>query len=120
MVIAPSATEALARLSESSVDLVLSGHSHSYERSMLLKGHLGIESTFNPATMAVNPGSGIFPSPYVKTAPSFSGTVYAVCGVSGQVGSSSPGWPHNAMYYSSLANYGSMVIDVIWGNCSII
>ena len=94
------------------VDLVLSGHSHSYERSMMIKGHLGVESTFNSATMAVNPGSGLFPAPYVKTAPSFAGTVYAVCGVSGQIGSSSPGWPHNAMYYSSLANHGSLVIDV--------
>ena len=94
------------------VDLVLSGHSHSYERSMMLKGHFGIETSFNAATMAVNSGSGVYPSSYVKTNP-FNGTVYVVCGVSGQVGASTPGWPHNAMYFSSLAYFGSLVIDVV-------
>src|SRR5687768_1997394 len=29
------------------VDLVLSGHSHSYERSFLLNGHYGLSTTFN-------------------------------------------------------------------------
>jgi len=38
------------------VDLVLSGHSHSYERTFLLNGHYGLSSTFNPAlhTVGVN------------------------------------------------------------------
>ena len=30
------------------VDLVLSGHSHAYERSVLLDGHYGDSSTFSP------------------------------------------------------------------------
>ena len=94
------------------VDLVLSGHSHSYERSMMIRGHYGLESTFNAATMAVNSGSGILPAGYVKTGPNYYGTVYAVCGVSGTVGGTSSGWPHNAMYTSSVNYYGSMVIDV--------
>ena len=68
------------------VDLVMAGHSHSYERSMLLRGHYGVESTFNASTMAVNSGSGIYPSSYLKTAPNYYGTVYLVCGVGGQVG----------------------------------
>ncbi|MBK6989716.1 MAG: fibronectin type III domain-containing protein [Bacteroidetes bacterium] len=100
-------------LENKKVDLVLSGHSHSYERSMMLKGHFGVESTFNSATMAVNAGSGIYPASYTKSSPSFNGTVYAVCGVSGQIGSTSSGWPHNAMYSSSVAVYGSLVIDVL-------
>ncbi|MBK8585418.1 MAG: fibronectin type III domain-containing protein [Bacteroidetes bacterium] len=100
-------------LDNKKVDLVLSGHSHSYERSMMLKGHFGVESTFNSATMAVNAGSGIYPASYTKSSPSFNGTVYAVCGVSGQIGSTSSGWPHNAMYSSSVAVYGSLVIDVL-------
>lgn len=94
------------------VDLVMAGHSHSYERSMLLRGHYGVESTFNASTMAVNSGSGIYPSSYLKTAPNYYGTVYLVCGVGGQVGATTTGYPHNAMYTSSVANYGSMVIDV--------
>ncbi len=100
-------------LENKKVDLVLSGHSHSYERSMMLKGHFGVESTFNSATMAVNAGSGIYPASYTKSSPSFNGTVYAVCGVSGQIGSTTSGWPHNAMYSSSVAVYGSLVIDVL-------
>ncbi len=95
------------------VDLVLAGHSHSYERSMMLKGHYGNETSFNAATMAVNSGSGIFPSSYAKASPNFSGTVYVVCGVSGQIGGTTSGWPHNAMYSSSLAYFGSLVIDVL-------
>jgi hypothetical protein len=106
-------TNIIPILESKKVDLVLSGHSHSYERSMMLKGHFGLESTFNAATMAVNSGSGIFPSPYVKTSPTYNGTVYVVCGVSGQIGSPTLGWPHNAMFTSSLANYGSLVIDVV-------
>ncbi|MCC7232428.1 MAG: fibronectin type III domain-containing protein [Bacteroidia bacterium] len=94
------------------VDLVLSGHSHSYERSMLIRGHFGVESTFVPALMAVNSGSGIYPSSYVKASPTYYGTVYAVCGVSGQLGGTSSGYPHNAMYTSSVSYYGSLVIDV--------
>ncbi len=94
------------------VDLVLSGHSHSYERSMMIRGHYGLESTFNSSTMAVNSGSGILPTGYVKTGPNYYGTVYAVCGVSGTLGGTSSGWPHNAMYTSSVSYYGSMVIDV--------
>ncbi len=100
-------------LENKKVDLVLSGHSHSYERSMMLKGHYGVESTFNSATMAVNSGSGIYPASYTKSSPSFNGTVYAVCGVSGQIGGTSVGWPHNAMYSSTVSVYGSLVIDVL-------
>ncbi len=91
------------------VDLVLSGHSHSYERSMMIRGHYGLESTFNASTMAVNSGSGIFPAPYTK---SNYGTVYTVCGVSGVREGTSSGWPHNAMYASTVSYYGSLVIDV--------
>jgi hypothetical protein len=100
-------------LENNKVDLVLTGHSHSFERSMMLKGHYGNEASFNAATMAVNAGSGIYPSSYTKTSPTYSGTVYVVCGVSGQIGGTTPGWPHNAMYTSSLAYFGSLVIDVL-------
>jgi len=93
------------------VDLVLGGHSHSYERSYLIKGHTGLESTFTSA-MKVNSGSGIYPNSYTKSSPNYDGTVYVICGSSGQVGSTSSGWPHNAMYVSSNTKYGSLAIDV--------
>ncbi len=94
------------------VDLVLSGHSHSYERSMLIRGHYGLETTFNASTMAVSSASGISPAPYIKAGPNYYGTVYAVCGTSGTIGGTTAGWPHNAMYASSVAFNGSLVIDV--------
>jgi hypothetical protein len=94
------------------VDLVLSGHSHAYERSYLIRGHYGLESSYDASTMAVDSGSGTSPDSYVKSSPAFLGTVYTVCGVSGRLSSTLTGWPHNAMYLSTNTHYGSMVIDV--------
>jgi len=93
------------------VDLVLCGHSHNYERSFLIYGHYGKESTFSNS-MKINSGSGIPPNYYYKTAPDYRGTVYNNCGVAGSIHSTSSGWPHNAMYYSSSSYHGSIVIDI--------
>ena len=66
------------------VDLVLSGHSHNYERSYLIKNHFGLETTFDSTFTStgniVQSGGG----PYFKSAQNDSGTVYIVCGVSGE------------------------------------
>jgi acid phosphatase type 7 len=96
-------------LEQYQVDLVLSGHSHSYERSFMLKGHLGKESEFG-ASMKALPGDGAS-EPYNKTDQT-GGTVYAVAGNSGKLSGTSYGWPHNAMAYSTNTIAGSMVIDV--------
>ena len=80
---------------------------------MLIRGHFGLESTFNTSTMAVNSGSGIAPSVYTKTSPKL--LRYGVRG--GRClrpkGSTTSGYPHNAMYTSSVTYYGSAVIDVV-------
>jgi hypothetical protein len=89
------------------VDLVLSGHSHSYERSFFINGHYGDENTFD-STYLVQSGGG----PYHKLTRNSAGTVYVVCGVSGKISSTSPGYPHRAMYASTVSEYGSMLIDV--------
>lgn len=100
------------------VDLVLSGHSHTYERSLLLNGHYGTESTFNEATMAISNSSGKYDGtvnscPYVKNSSSVrNGIVYVVVGSSGQTGGTSSGYPHNAMEYSNSTNGGCLVVDV--------
>ncbi len=39
---------ALPVLESHGVDLVLTGHSHAYERSMLIDGHNGLSDTFGP------------------------------------------------------------------------
>lgn len=95
------------------VDLVLSGHSHSYERSYFINNHYGVESTFSAANQ-VDGGSGAPTTPYFKSGSNGNiGTVYAVVGCSGQsVGGTHSGYPHDAMYTSTVSTYGSMVIDV--------
>jgi acid phosphatase type 7 len=98
-------------LEQFKVDLVLSGHSHSYERSFLLNGHYGKESSLTDA-MKVDGGNGGPSTPYSKEAEGAKGTVYAVAGVSGKVSGTTSGWPHNAMVHSTNTVYGSMVIDV--------
>ncbi len=97
------------------VDLVLAGHSHSYERSFLIDGHYGVSSTFNAATMGVDMtsgrgnGSGAYNKPSEPGA--HAGTVFTVCGVSGKKDASGA-LNHPVMYLSSYAHLGSMVIDV--------
>ena len=72
------------------VDLVLCGHSHSYERSFLLNGHYGSSATLTPA-MVLDPGSGRSEETgaYNKSlgGPDASrGAVYVVAGSAGQTG----------------------------------
>jgi hypothetical protein len=99
------------------VDLVLSGHSHAYERSYLIKGHYGNSGSFNSSYLVQQDGNN-----FSKTSRTGNGTIYAVCGVAGQLEGSSPGYPHNAMYYSSVSKLGSLIIEVNGGNlkCSFL
>jgi Calcineurin-like phosphoesterase len=94
------------------VDLVLSGHSHVYERSYLLKGHTGIESSLQPSMVLNNTQGNTFPF-YKKNTPAGTGTIYAVCGNSGQGGvvPTSGDFPHNAMATSYRIYHGSMLLD---------
>jgi len=93
------------------VDLVLSGHSHSYERSKFIDGHYGLSSTYN-SSYEINGGSGRADGTgaYTKTASlPHSGAVYSVVGASGQV---SGGTLNHPAMFLSLNEMGSMVIDV--------
>ncbi len=103
-------------LENSGVDLILNGHSHTYERSFLVDGHYGNSSSLNPS-MILDGGSGNYPlnCPYQKhtqLTKSHKGTVYTVCGCSGKNGSTSSGWPHPVMYYSTNTTMGSMLVEV--------
>jgi Calcineurin-like phosphoesterase/Purple acid Phosphatase, N-terminal domain len=101
-------------MENNNVDLVLSGHSHVYERSPLVRGHTGVSNTFNASTMVLNGTSGNVLPYYKKYATGGVGTVYAVCGNSGQGGvlhQFSP-WPHPAMTAKSLeSTRGSMILE---------
>ena len=101
---------ALPILEAAGVDLVLGGHSHSYERSYLIDGHYGVSDSFT-AQMKRDGGSGredesgAYHKPHRAR---HAGTVYIVAGTSALADTVSP---HPAMY-TSLSIPGSLVLDV--------
>jgi hypothetical protein len=100
---------ALPILEAYGVDLVLSGHSHSYERSKLIGGHYGTSSSLT-AAMIKDGGSGrpAETGAYAKATDPYQ-AVYAVAGSSGKI---SGGALNHPVMYISLNNLGSMVLDV--------
>ena len=121
------------------VDLVLSGHSHSYERSKFVKGHTGLSGTFNPAqttsgghTVGANgnlsgrtdyddlfDGDILNDGAYLKTDTDLDGAVYITAGSSGKAtGADFDGEnPYNGpstlpvMYYSA-EELGSTILEI--------
>ncbi len=92
------------------VDMVLTGHSHTYERSYFIRGHYGLESTFD-STMLVQPGDGSL-TPYLKDS-LHQGVVYLVCGVGGQLsGAAQSSFPHDIMAAAFTSVNGSSVLDI--------
>jgi hypothetical protein len=100
-------------LEDGGVDLVLSGHSHAYERSYLLDGHYGRSYTLEEDENILAhedgrvDGWGIYHKPTPGPA-SHEGTVYLVAGTSGQI--SGGRLLHPAMY-TALNIHGSVVLD---------
>lgn len=99
------------------VDLILCGHSHDYERTSLIKGHYGSETTFNAAVHNLSPSTGRYDGsnnacPYFKNSSSNRGTVYVVSGSAGQLGGRDAEFPHNAMQYSNDSVGGASIIEV--------
>ncbi len=101
---------ALPILEEAGVDLVLAGHSHSYERSYLIDGHYSSSDTFTEQ-MKKDGGNGREDEDgaYQKLhlAP-HAGTVYIVAGTSALADYVSP----LPAMYTSLSIPGSLVLDV--------
>jgi methionine-rich copper-binding protein CopC len=100
------------------VDMVLNGHSHDYERSYLINGHYGVETTFSLAANALSSSSAKYDGTansciYIKN-PSDpkNGIVYAVVGSAGQLGGTTTGYPHDAMYYSNSTVGGALYFEV--------
>jgi len=91
------------------VDLVLSGHSHSYERSFLIDGHYGNSGTFGSGNVVAG-GSGRDPNPYQKPSGLMgnAGAVYTVAGSSGQI---SGGTLNHPAMFVSLNVLGSVILD---------
>jgi len=103
----------LPALDSLGVDLVLTGHSHSYERSFLLRRHYGLSSTLADS-MKVDArdgrrgGDGAYEKPTARQAP-FEGAVYVVAGSSSRTGGGSLDHP---VMVSSQNVAGSLVLDV--------
>jgi hypothetical protein len=104
---------ALPILEAHGVDLVLTGHSHSYERSFLLNGHYDVSSTLTPQ-MKLDRGDGneTGDGAYVKTSPGVApnqGAVYVVAGSAGGLGG---GTLNHPAHWIALNELGSLVLDV--------
>lgn len=104
-------------LENEGVDLVLGGHSHSYERSWLIDSHYGFSDTFSSQLHLLNGSTGnphldeAYLKPSLGSSP-HDGTVYVVAGSSGKI-SNVEKTPHPAMRNTlALKELGSLVIDV--------
>lgn len=100
-------------LEDGGVDLVLNGHSHTYERSYLLRGHYGSSTNLSPE-MILDPRSGREGEAYAYTKPASGplanwGTVYVVVGTGCCV--EPPCEKHPAMFTNEM-QLGSLVFEI--------
>jgi hypothetical protein len=102
---------ALPILEDLGVDLVLSGHSHSYERSNLLDGHYGFSTELDPS-MVLDSGDGDADGAYRKASvgpAAHEGAVYVVAGSTSDVRNTTLN--HPAMEIG-LLEFGALVVDI--------
>lgn len=104
-------------LEQGGVDLVLTGHSHVYERSWLMDGHYGKSDTFDAAKHVKQKqsgradGDGVYRKP--RTRAPHLGEINVVTGSAGHAASPNRTPPLNhPAFYLSLNEAGSSVIDV--------
>ncbi|MBK9932788.1 MAG: metallophosphoesterase [Cytophagaceae bacterium] len=111
-------TNLIPILERYNVDLVLNGHSHTYERSKLMKGHFGNSLSFSPTQHLVSTSSGKFDGsadscPYHKKSDgSVKGTIYAVAGSAGWSPSGQANFPHPALPFSEKTIGGSGFLEI--------
>lgn len=96
------------------VDLVLNGHSHSYERSHLMKGHVGKFFTFNDYIHPTQWANGKYEKkadsrPYINKD---EGTIYCVVGSAGRLDWNGDPNPHPSSVYSNISIGGSLLFTI--------
>jgi acid phosphatase type 7 len=90
------------------VDLVLTGHSHVYERTHPLRGHYGEANSFDPKKHIVETKDS--PNNY-RVGKEGQGVIYIVSGSGGQVGGQAEGYPLRAATYYNTTVGGSLLMD---------
>ncbi len=91
------------------VDIVLAGHSHVYERTFPMRGHLGINDSFDAAKHVFATEK----SPnYYQVGKNGQGVIYIVNGSGGKLGGRQPGFPLKSAVYTNTEIGGSMILDV--------
>lgn len=106
------------------IDLVIAGHSESYERSYFINGHYGESASFDARINTIGPNGDGDGKPNGDGAYSKSsigdnggiGTVYSVNATASRRASGD--LDHNAMYYS-VRNYGSGILEVNGNNLTM-
>lgn len=103
--------QVLPILEQYKVDIVFGGHSHVYERTHPIKGHFGLNDSFDPKKHVVSAASPAKPNEY-NVGRNGQGVIYIVAGSGGQLGGEMPGYPLRSAVYSNNTEGGSMLIDV--------
>jgi hypothetical protein len=91
------------------VDLVLSGHSHVYERTHPLRGHYGEANSFDSKKHVVEQKDS--PNNY-HIGKKGQGVIYIVSGSGGQVGGQEKDFPLKAATYYNTTVGGSLIMDI--------
>ena len=91
------------------VDIVLAGHSHVYERTVPMRGHFGINDTFDAAKHVVATEKS--PNHY-QVGKKGQGVIYIVNGSGGKLGGRQKGFPLKSAVYTNTEVGGSMILDV--------
>lgn len=96
------------------VDLVLCGHTHVYERSMLIDGHYGLSTTLTPSMVLDDgdgrvDGNGPYRKPTLGTA-AHEGIVYVNAGAAALAGGGTLDHP---VMTQSLNVTGTLVVDIL-------
>jgi acid phosphatase type 7 len=91
------------------VDLVIAGHSHVYERSFPMRGHTGVNDTFDASKHVVAETQS---ANHYVVGPKGQGVIYVVSGSGGKVGGQRPGYPMKSSIYANNKIGGSVLLDV--------
>jgi len=102
----------LPMLEAHGVDLTFGGHSHTYERSILMNGHYGTSDTYDAAVHAVDAGDGRpeGDGSYRQGAHQTHGTIHTVAGSSSKIGPFRA--EHLPFMVENLSALASVVVDV--------